>query len=363
MNRILHIASGDLWAGAEAMLTNLVKGLSSQSGLAVSAVLFNEGRLAEELRALDADVYVIEEAENNFLSIHKKAKEVAQKVQPGVIHSHGYKEHLLALLLKRHLGGVRVIGTQHGLPEAYQGLSLKRRSTAYLNLKVLSRFDHVVAVSDDIRDYFLKKHGFAPARVAVIHNGIEVPGEPLDSFDNGRFVIGSSGRFYPVKDYPFMVEVAREVFKTAPSAGFELAGDGPERERIKSLIADYGLEENFVLKGFTDDIMPFYRRLAVYINTSVHEGIPLSVLEAMSCGLPVVAPDTGGLKEIIDDGADGFLVKERDPSAFAGKCAMLYNDRRLLARMSAAAREKIIKDFSLKNMVAEYTALYNGKNE
>ena len=87
----------------------------------------------------------------------------------------------------------------------------------------------------------------------------------------------------------------------------------------------------------------------------------MSILEAMAHGLPIVAPDVGGISEIINNGEDGYLVEKRDPKAFAEKCLLLYKNKQLRRRMARAAREKIVKSFSVENMAAQYHELYLSK--
>ena len=176
-------------------------------------------------------------------------------------------------------------------------------------------------------------------------------------------MIGTAGRLCPVKDYTFtlMMEIAKAVKEETKHIKFHLAGEGPERSKLQALIQQYGLNETFVLKGHIEDMLPFYRSLDLYLNTSVHEGIPMSILEAMAHGLPIVAPDVGGISEIVSNDEDGYLVSTRDPKAFAEKCFLLYKNRQLRRRMAGAAREKIVKSFSVENMAAQYHELYLSK--
>jgi len=110
--------------------------------------------------------------------------------------------------------------------------------------------------------------------------------------------------------------------------------------------------------GHTENIGRFYKGLHLYINTSIHEGIPMSILEAMSYGLPIIAPDVGGISEIIDDGVEGYLIDGRNPNHFAERCIRLVENRQLRAKMCRAAREKVIKEFSMEHMGEEYYKLY-----
>ena len=360
MLRVCHIVSGDLWAGAEVMVYNLLKGLQHYEDLEPMAIILNKGRLAEEIHKLGIKVHILDETTLSFYEITQTVKKLIKNQPPDIIHSHRYKENILAYLGYRSLNGVRLIGTQHGMPEMDRGRAgLKHRIISKINFLILSRkFSHVVAVSRDIGRFFVREYGFKQEKVSVIHNGIEIPKMSRQRKDGDSFIIGSSGRLFPIKDYSFMVEIAKKILGTIGNIRFQLAGDGPERSKIQALIQNYGLNGTFELKGHVEDISAFYRSLDLYLNTSIHEGIPISVLEAMAYGLPVVAPKVGGLTEILDDGVQGYLVSKRDPEAFAEKCFLVYKDSSLRRRMSQAARDKVKQSFSVEKMVQQYYNLY-----
>jgi len=361
MIRVCHIISGDLWAGAEVMAFYLLKGLTKYRDLELSVIVLNERRFAEEIRGLGIPLEVVDESKMPFFKILLVVRKMLNCGSPDVIHSHRYKENILAYLVSRSKKGTKLIGTQHGMPEGYRGKrSLKNQLITNFNFYLLSRcFQNVVAVSNDIQETFLNQYGFSfKNKVRVIHNGIGIPENILARREKDTFVIGSSGRLFPVKDYLLMIEVAREVSKKTGHIRFELAGDGPERVKIQDLIKKYRLDGRFMLRGFVSDISPFYRGLDLYLNTSVNEGIPISVLEAMAHGLPVIAPKVGGLAEIVTDSVDGFLVEGRNPKDFAEKCIQLFGDETLRKQMALAAREKVIREFSVDQMVGQYYRLY-----
>ena len=137
-----------------------------------------------------------------------------------------------------------------------------------------------------------------------------------------------------------------------------LAGDGPQKEKILQKIQGYELTNTFILVGHLNNMSSFYNGLDVYINTSVHEGIPMSVLEAMSHGLPVIAPKTGGLVEIVRHGVDGYLVAHRNAADYAKFCLRLITDRAQLTQMGCAARKRIEANFSVTSMTKQYLNLY-----
>ena len=357
--RICHIISGDLWAGAEVMAFNLLRSLQELPEVAVSVLLLNEGRLAEELRALGLDVEVVPERDQSFLAVLRQARAFIRARNPQIIHSHRYKENILAWLCAQGRPPSHLVATQHGLPEPMAG---KQRSGARLiaglnRYALARRFRRVVVVSNNIQAHFVQELGVAAERVRVIHNGLALPEPPPPSGEQPVLVVGSAGRLFPVKDYPLMVDIAQAMTQTSSAVRFELAGEGPERPGLEARIGALALENRFRLRGHLETTETFYRGLDIYLNTSVHEGIPMSILEAMAHGLPVVAPAVGGIGEIIEDGVEGFLISSRDPQAFAAQCLRLQ-DPELRRSMGRAARAKVERCFSASAMAQNYLRLY-----
>lgn len=359
--KVVHVISGDLWAGAEAMACNLLSCLNGYPDLALSVVLLNEGRLADGLREQGVTVHVIDERRHSFGEIVRASRALLRASPPDVIHSHRYKENILTLLAAGPGSRIRLVATQHGLPEFIGKKSpLAARFISRVNFHILSRyFTKTVAVSESVRKFLVREHGFRPENVEVIHNGIALPDAVPPRDLTGPFVIGSSGRLYRVKDYPLMIEIART---TAFLAGdddirFALAGEGPERLLLEGLIQRHGLQDRFTLTGHLDDMNTFYRGLHLYLNTSVHEGIPLTILEALARGLPVIAPAVGGIGEIIEDGVEGFLIEGRTPTDFAEKCLLVRKNGELREKMSKAARARVEHAFSVKKMAENYYRL------
>ncbi len=359
--RICHILSGDLWAGAEVMACNLIKGLSRQEkSNDLCVVLLNYGRLERELRQVGIDVYVIDEQRNPFGRLLVAFRNIVAEFRPDIIHSHRYKENLLAMAAGFFAGKLPVVATQHGMPENYGGKqSLYRRIFQRTLTGIQGKSLHrIVAVSDDLRENLIKKLGFDRSKIAVIHNGIELP--PLKEIFSGKasYDFGTAGRLFPVKDYPFMVEIAAAVIEKNNRATFAIAGEGPQKEMLTNKIDSLELGQHFKLLGHMDDMPNFYQSIGTYMNTSIHEGIPMSILEAMSFGRPVIAPQTGGIKEIVRDGQDGYLIEKRGVRDFCRRCLQLAGDAELAVRMGRSARQRVEEAFSIDIMTQRYMSLY-----
>jgi len=359
MLRVCHILSGDLWAGAEVMAYHLLKQLRESKDVDLFVILLNHGKLAGEVEKLGVPLAVLDEKQLSSPRMFQQIRRFLDRHAPHVVHSHRYKENFIAYLCSRAHKGTRLVSTQHGMPELIgRNASLKYRLIARVNFFLLAHsFHKIVAVSDDIKRTLTNEWGFSDAQVETIPNGIPIEA-PRHGPDGEGFVIGSCGRLVPVKDFPFMVEIAREVARSTDNVRFELAGDGPERESIRHLIEKYGLEKHFLLRDYVEDVASFYSGLDLYLNTSLHEGIPMSVLEAMGHSIPVIASDVGGMDEILENGVEGYLIKGREPKAFADRCLELFRNERLRTEMAEATRVKVTQKFSVDRMAERYHRLY-----
>ncbi len=357
--RVCHIISGDLWGGAEAVVYHLSRSLNVL-GIEVSVVTFNEGRLTESLRKAGLDVAVVDESAHSFLWLVMAVRRHVIARGATVIHSHGYKENMVALVLSRLGVPVKLVATQHGWPEVYGSKhNMKYRFLNRLNIAVMSLFfDHLACVSEDMRNRLVERYGRSGARAQVVRNGIDVNIDVPEKTRGALFIIGSCGRFVPVKDYPFLVAVAAYVREKNRNVVFKIAGDGPELERVKALVRSNNLEDSFACIGAVADMDRFYQELDVYINTSIQEGMPISILEAMLHGLPIVAPRVGGIAEMVTDDVEGYTIYERDASRYGDCCLDLIQNVELYREMSKAAVARVKRSFSSEKMARDYLTMY-----
>ena len=359
MLKIYHIISGDLWAGAEVVAYSLLKKLQNYPEFDISVILLNEGRLAAELRKSGVTIHIITEKNLSFVDILLKIKKIFKNQPPDIIHSHRYKENITSFIMSCVFKKARLIATQHGMPESYfSDMKISSRLINNMNLFLLKKkFDVVVSVSYEIKQNLINNFGFNNNRINVIHNGINIP-QLSERNKNDTFTIGSAGRLVPIKDFSLFIEIAKYLHQKDTDINFLIAGDGPERTKLQTLVDKYNLTDHFKFLGHIDNMDSFYNDLNLYLNTSIHEGIPMTILESMAHFVPVIAPDVGGFKEVVTNGKDGFLIGHRDPAVFANKCLQLYENRKMLNKMAEAAKIRIAQNFSSEHMAEKYRSLY-----
>lgn len=366
MVTLLHICSGDVWAGAEKMIFTLLKELSHDSDVKVITVVFNEGRLSTSLAGWGIETIIVDESKQSMWQMFTTAKSALQSKGVQLIHSHGYKANLLAWLLARSLKVQKLVSTIHSLPERAFSESFTSRVGNRLKMFADTRllrhaFSQIVTVSQDIRTVFLQRHGFPGPMVKLIYNGIELLPEmavTAHSPAQGPVHIGTVGRMVPVKDFRLFLEIAAELRRHNDNICFSILGDGPMREELVKRAEKLGLQDCLRFEKPRPDPVPYYRSLDIYLNTSVHEGLPLSLLEAMACGKPVVAPNVGGIPELLAQGEHGFLVTSRQVDAFAAPCLRLIHDKGLRLRLGELAAQHVARNFSSVEVTKAYRTLY-----
>ena len=360
---VCHVFSGDLWAGAEVAIFNLLCGLQEQRGLRVLALSLNEGMLTERLRQAGIATHVIPEARHGLGGILTRARRVLRGADVTILHSHRYKENLLAWLLARGLGISQLFTTMHGLPESPTTGSAQARRTrlrsGFDNFVLRRQFSAVVAVSEEMKRALVRQYRFREDHVEVIRNGGRFPRRPAVARVPGEHLhIGTVGRMVPVKGLDLFLETAAVLRRRAPHARFSILGDGPLREGLIQKAHDLGIADCTEFLTPRPDPFPYYDSLDVYINTSIHEGLPLSILEAMACGKPIVSAAVGGIPEVVTDGEHGFLVEGREASRFADRCFTLLADDSLRTVMGERAAASAHSRLSADAMAAAYRGLY-----
>ncbi|WP_250161251.1 glycosyltransferase [Algoriphagus algorifonticola] len=171
-------------------------------------------------------------------------------------------------------------------------------------------------------------------------------------------VIGKVAVFRSQKRLWLWVEVAIRILKKHPTTHFLLVGDGEWRERLESQIKDSGFEENFHLVGVQKEVIPYLNLMDIYLSSSEFEGLPIAMLEAMACEIPVVATRAGGIGEVIQHGKQGFLCHVDEWEYLEGFCIQLLEEEELLMKMGEEARKQVEQKFSMQRMVKELEKIY-----
>ena len=366
--RVCHVAMGDLWAGAEVQLLSLMRYLARLPGFECSVILFNEGRLAEELRKLPVSLTVISEQTFSPMGIAYRLAKALRKIRPDVVHTHKYKDSFIGTLVARSLGIPYVVRVVHGLPEPFMGLR-NAKMVAYTAADRLMTgwfVDRVVAVSSDIEKVLIGMYG--SNRVSCIHNGIDLEAVRVTTsreafrrkwqIPEDAVVIGTVGRLVPVKGHAILLDATRILQASIGNVALVLVGDGPLRKDLEANAKRLGLEKSVIFAGQQDQSYDFMNMMDVFVLPSLHEGIPMVVLEALALQRPVVATRVGGIPEVIEHGQTGFLAEPSDASSLARLLQRLVEDLPMAVSIGKAGRTRVEEKFTARTMAGKTAELY-----
>jgi L-malate glycosyltransferase len=349
--RILHIISGDTWAGAEAQALSLVRTLAARPSVDLQVVTLNDGVLCRGLRDAQVHVVTVDEARHGIPALIRATGRLIASFRPDVVHGHGLKENLVGGTAAR-VAGAKVVRTHHG--KGLVGAAARYDVVERLNAAFLT--DKLIAVSDDLRSV-LVSHGLPGRKMVVVRNGVAAltPSPPAETrkrkaqlgIPPDAVVVGTTGRCVPVKNQSGFLEAARLVHQARPDAWFVIVGDGPLRPALQSQAAALQIAGNVVFCGFREDAPRLAEAFDVFALPSLHEGIPMALLEAMGLGTPVVATAVGGVPEVVKHRQNGVLVPPNDAAALARACLEVIEDAGLRTRLSAAAADDVRRLHSL----------------
>jgi glycosyltransferase involved in cell wall biosynthesis len=347
--------------GSEGQFVEAVTGLDRTRWDVRAACLSTEGALGARLAAAGVAVRAVG---RGSLWPHRLAPAVvalARRLRQdriALVHCFELYSDVLGVLAAR-LARCRVIASQRELGD----LRSARERRAY---RLVLRAAHAVLVNSEAVAARLCAERVVPAgRIVVIPNGVDTarfhpaPGPAVgEPPAEAAIVVGALGVLRPEKGLGDLVAAAALVRERCPRARFVIHGDGACREDLRTLIAGLGLGDAVTLAGATDAPAAALRGLDVFALPSVSEASSNALLEAMATGLPVVATRVGGSALLVEDGVTGLLVPPRDPAALAKALVTLIEDRRLAARLGAAALDRVRAVHGLPAMLGRLEALY-----
>lgn len=354
--KVLHISSGDLWAGAEVQLFTLAKSLNNNTGIEVDVILFNHGRLEQELLDNKINVIVIDESKLNGFQILRQIIHAIEQIQPAVIHTHRTKEHILGSTAASLIGNIPVVRTVHGAPEHKPAwFHLPKRLILLLDW-FCGRFiqKQIIAVSADLAGILQKS--FPADKITVIENGIDTKSlidstraeTPDAELTGAPLKIGIAGRLVPVKRVDLFIKAAGSLINDHPelNMSFHIFGNGPLYTSLESLNQKQKTERKIHFEGHCENMQQKLADLDILLITSDHEGLPMILLEAMALKTAVVAHAVGGIPTVLNHGECGVLVSDHRPSAYAEATYHLM--------LNSQNRTKIIH-----NALSRVTTLYS----
>ncbi len=368
---IVHVIHRLGVGGLENGLVNLINGMPDGRYRHAIVCLEDFTDFRGRIKKNDVDVFALHKREGYDFQLYLRLYRLLRQLKPDIVHTRNLAA-LEAQLVAAAAGIKRRVHGEHGRDMSdLEGENLKYNM---LRRAIYPFVDRFITVSKDLQTWLINRLKVSPARITQIYNGVDskrfsatlsqtIEYSPEGFFSENVFVIGSVGRMEAVKDYPTLIRAFIRLLGAIPDAEkymrLIIVGDGSSRSKCLEMVYQSGLEKLIWMPGERSDIPDLMRKMDLFVLPSLGEGISNTILEAMSCGLPVVATRVGGNVELIDESQSGALVEPGDEAALEKAILKYYIQPELLEKHGKFARIKIETCFSMSEMIESYMSIYD----
>lgn len=344
--------------GAERLVLDIAKHLDKDQYDVMIVSLYSKEHCAEIYRDFGEkngiEIRYLDKKPGLDLSMAAKLKKLFAQEKPDVVHSHLYAAIYSVWPAVRC--GVKVrLHTVHNVA----GKELPGSHQKLMRFAYRRGWSTPVAISDIIRDSICQTYGLSLQSVPRINNGVDTrrfAGTPIPH-EGVQFICVA--RFTMQKNHKLLLEAFSQAKKQVENIRLCLVGDGELRPQIEAQIHTLGLAEDVVLAGVSGDVERFLHESDAFVMSSDYEGLPLSVMEAMAAGLPIVSTRAGGVPNILEEGANAFMVEPGDAGALADRMCRIARSPEI--RQAFGARSLALSAaFDIREMVRQYETLYQG---
>ncbi|MCL5410696.1 MAG: glycosyltransferase family 4 protein [Patescibacteria group bacterium] len=328
-----------------------------------------KGFLSDEAKKIDEITVINVEMKSKFdlksvLQLREELQEIKAEKDPFgpmIVHSHGPRAGFISRLISPI--GAKLVYTEHLLTKNYR---LGSPLNYWLQKKIISiqnqKTDLIIAVSSSVKDYLVENNLAPSEKMVVINNAIEladINSEKKVKSANKAPIIGTVGSLNVQKGQEYLIEAMSLMKLKYPLATLEIIGDGPLKNPLKLKAKELGIERNVSFLGYKENIEKYIKHWDVFVLPSVSETFGIVVLEAMRAGVPVVASNVGGVKDIITNNVNGILVKSKNPKEIANAALKIIGHPALAAKMKRSGKERV-RDFSWQKKIKELENSYLG---
>ena len=369
--KILYFLNAYEEDGPGLLMCQIASLLAPREGMEIyTAALSRGGSLEERLKEKHIPTRVIGMKGALDRSGYQALKSYLKDMSFDIVHTNILRADLFGRMAAHAVGVPVIISTEHGLHAWEHRGNLVRKIVKWLYLRTVSYNSAIVAVSDAVKESLVSE-GIPPGKIHRIYNGVDVnafaplPGLERDKMrryitdDKVCCTIGLVGNLVELKGLRYFIEALPPVFEKYPETLVVVVGEGPLRGEMENEVAKEPFSGRVKFLGKLSQITGrIMAALDVLVQPSLTESFGLTAAEALSCEVPVVASNVGGLTELIEDGVCGYLVPARDSRALAGKIIELLDDPDKRRAFGRAGRERIMNLFQLSSTVDQYLELY-----
>lgn len=364
--KILYVNYSLNTGGIETLILELARRIDKSRFSPAVCVFEAGGKLQAEFVKLGIPVYVLQKGKGTDFCLPLKLAKLIKKEKFDLVHTHNQAAWLYGAVAAL-LSGTKIVHTNHTTAD-YHNYHARRWHLIEWVLSLITQ--KITTVAKSVAEYMINTEGIPARKIEVIYNGVKAELYEQDSggerqkeelgLDDNHFIIGNVARLVANKDHRTLISAFKIISGRMPEARLVIAGDGPLKDELRSQIEDLGLQDTVKLLGNRRDIPDLLKIFNLFALSSLREGFPVVLLEAMASGKPVVSSDVDGNTELVIDDETGLIVPPGNPSAMAEAIERLARDRQKTKIMGANGRKRIKALFSFEKMISGYERIYMG---
>ncbi len=363
---VCHLVYSFDIGGLERVIANCIGALDKNAYRHSIIALTEVGDFISEIDGVVEHYSLNKKSGHDFL-IHLKLYKILKEIRPDILHSYNlstieyqWLTSFLDIQLRIHAEHGRDSYDMNGTVKKYQ---LLRR--------VMSPFiDHFVTVSQDLHHWLRYDVLIPEKKLLLITNGIDTDYYRPDDIKSehkgiykGKFIFGHVSRLHPIKNQEFLIESFNKACTLSSSFRESclliIVGDGPDKDKLKKLVDNNeNLKDKIIFTGSKSNVREYYSIFDVFVMSSLAEGVPMTLLESMSMGVPHLVTSVGGIKEVVEEGITGISLCDEDKDTYHEKMVELFENKNNLTTLSQNSRLRVTSSYSQKNMVGSYNRIY-----
>lgn len=353
--RILQVIPALVLAGAQTMCENLIMELKKDENNKIEVISFFDvhSEITERLEKNNVKIHYLNKKKGLDLSIIFKLRKVIDEFKPDIIHTHIYVlEYVIPCLRICKKKDIKVIHTVHNIADKEVPKRLQRIQRIWFKRGIAKP----IAISELIQESISTIYQIEKSDIPIIYNGIDLSKCIIkENYEVGNNIL-HIGRFSEQKNHRELIEIFSECLKENKILKLYLVGEGELKSQIEKIVKKLKIEKNIEFLGSLPECYEIMNKADIFVLPSKWEGVPMTIIEAMGTGLPVIASNVGGVSNMINHEKDGFIAN--NAKDFEKYISTLCKDKVLRERIGKQAIEKS-KKFSSKEMAKKYIKIYN----
>jgi len=340
-------------AGAEKFVVDLALNLDSNKYNVSVGVFYKSKNNYFEKKLLENNIKIVNFSDSSKLKIMKNIKNYFKDNEVDVLHTN-LNTILYTMFYAKKYKIPKKLFTFHSVANRVDsGLKKKLYKYAFNKINFIP-----VAISDYIKSTIKEEFKLDESKIECVYNGVNIEKfTPNYELNSSQLNITNVGTLYYIKNHDLLIKAFKILIDKGYDLKLNLLGDGVRRQELEQLVSDLNLKEQVNFFGVVDNVSDYLQKSDIYCCSSLVEGLPISVLEAMACGLPIVSTKAGGVVDIVFNDVNGYICESFEPEDYASYIEKIIVDKELRLKMKNESR-KFVEKLSIENCTKNYEKIY-----